>query len=84
MRSTKRIRRTDEAISQRLKELRAGELDADIFRMMGQDVPLCIIARRLAVYPSYLAIHVNRVFKAFREPDDAVKPFPWQRGVLVK
>nr|WP_319513818.1 hypothetical protein [uncultured Cohaesibacter sp.] len=70
--------------NERLKQLRGGHLDVDIFRMMGGDVPLATIAHRLEIYPYHLGLYVDRVLASFRAPDDAVKPFPWLRGVAVK
>ncbi|WP_319499317.1 hypothetical protein [uncultured Cohaesibacter sp.] len=78
MRSEARLQR-DNAYNERLKALRSGALDADIFRMMATDVPRDIIAHRLDLYPSHFGFYVDRILNAFRRPDDSVKPFPWER-----
>ncbi|WP_321449271.1 hypothetical protein [uncultured Cohaesibacter sp.] len=81
---TPTARQHEDAYNERLKALRRGDLNVDIFRMMGSDVPLPIIAHRLEVYPYHLGLFVDRVFNSFREPDDSIKPFPWEKMVIVK
>ena len=75
-------RQNEAAYNERMKQLRGGHLDADIFRQMGTDVPLHIIAHRLEIYPYNLSLHVDRILNAFRAPDDAVKPFPWEMVIV--
>nr|WP_321456118.1 hypothetical protein [uncultured Cohaesibacter sp.] len=70
------------AYNERMKALRHGELDADIFRMMASDLPLKLIASRIHITPYHLKLHVDRVLNAFKAPDDCVKPFPWALRVI--
>nr|WP_321525154.1 hypothetical protein [uncultured Cohaesibacter sp.] len=77
-------RYADDSYNERMKALRLGEFDARIFRMMASDVPLRVIAKRIKISPYHLTLHANGVLKAFRAPDDAIKPFPWARRVVVK
>ena len=77
-------RQTKEIYNERMKALRHGDFDADIFRMMASDVPLLVIAHRIKISPYHLKLHADRVLNAFKAPDDAVKALPWSREVVVK
>nr|WP_321482319.1 hypothetical protein [uncultured Cohaesibacter sp.] len=81
---TPTARQHEDAYNERLKALRRGDLDVDIFRMMGEGVSLQVIAHRLEIYPYHLGLHTDRVLSAFREPDDTIKSFPWEKMVIVK
>ena len=81
---TKTKRQTKDIYNERMRALRHGNFDADIFRMMASDVPLRVIAHRIKISPYHIKLHADRVLNDFQTPDDAVKTFPWSRKVVVK
>ena len=58
-------------------DLRLGARDGKIFRMLGQDTSLEKIAFQIDVTPSELNKYVQRVYRTFAEPDDAIQRRPF-------